>query len=101
MREYLDRELLLAEYDRRHEGPPGGARKMIAEFPAANFTDEKEVSRARWINDGNKHTCSACGFTYYSNGKKLFRYCPECGLPMGQCSWCGSRSDEKKQEAKI
>jgi len=29
----IEREKLLAEYDRAHVGPPGGARKLIEEAP--------------------------------------------------------------------
>lgn len=29
----VSRQYLLAEYDRQHEGPPGGARKIIEEAP--------------------------------------------------------------------
>lgn len=30
----VDREKLIAEYDRQHVGPPGGARKIMAEAKA-------------------------------------------------------------------
>ena len=30
----VSRQYLLAEYDRQHKGPPGGARKIIEEAPA-------------------------------------------------------------------
>lgn len=43
-KDYISREYLLAEYDRQHKGPPGGARKIIAEAPAA---DVVEVVRCR------------------------------------------------------
>lgn len=33
--DYISRQWLLNEYDKRHKGPPGGARKMIEEAPAA------------------------------------------------------------------
>lgn len=33
--EYVNRQYLLAEYDRQHQGPPGGARKIIEDAPAA------------------------------------------------------------------
>lgn len=35
MDDHVSRQWLLDEYDRRHEGPPGGARKIIEEAPAA------------------------------------------------------------------
>lgn len=34
MSDYVSRQYLLNEYDRQHKGPPGGARKIIAEAPA-------------------------------------------------------------------
>ena len=87
---YIDADKLLAEYDRRHEGPPGKAREMIEEFPAA---DVVEVRHGRWIRtDGIAHgivsrvcSCSLCkrnagvsenGFWYLSD------YCPHCGAKM-------------------
>ena len=36
MSDYVSRQYLLDEYDRQHQGPPGGARKIIAEAPAAD-----------------------------------------------------------------
>ena len=34
--DYISREEILAEYDRQHKGPSGGARKMIETWPAAD-----------------------------------------------------------------
>ena len=34
--EYVNRQWLIEEYHRRHQGPPGGALKMIKEAPAAD-----------------------------------------------------------------
>lgn len=34
--EFVSRQWLIDEYHRRHEGPPGGALKMIEEAPAAD-----------------------------------------------------------------
>ena len=36
MAEYIEREALLAEYDRVHIGAAGGARKLIEDAPAAD-----------------------------------------------------------------
>lgn len=47
----VSRSYLLAEYDRQHQGPPGGARKIIEEAPSAqqwtpcesrHYPDEEE-----------------------------------------------------------
>lgn len=43
-KEYIEREALLAEYDRVHVGAAGGARKLIESFPAA---DVVQVVRCR------------------------------------------------------
>ena len=34
MDDLISRAYVLAEYDRQHKGPPGGARKIIEEAPA-------------------------------------------------------------------
>ena len=34
--EYISRAGIIAEYDRQHQGPPGGARKIMETFPAAD-----------------------------------------------------------------
>lgn len=36
MPEYIEREALIAEYDRVHEGPAGGARQLMVDAPAVN-----------------------------------------------------------------
>ena len=35
MDDLIGRSWLLSEYDKRHKGPPGGARKLIEEAPSA------------------------------------------------------------------
>ena len=35
MDDLISRSWLLSEYDKRHKGPPGGARKLIEEAPSA------------------------------------------------------------------
>ena len=35
MDDLISRTWLLSEYDKRHKGPPGGARKLIEEAPSA------------------------------------------------------------------
>lgn len=39
MPEYIEREALIAEYDRVHKGPAGGARKLMVEAPAADVVE--------------------------------------------------------------
>ena len=60
-KEYIERNALIAEYDRVHIGPPGGARKLMEEAPTA---DVAEVKHGKW--EQNKqweydYNCSICG----------------------------------------
>lgn len=94
MAEYIEREALLAEYDRLHTGEPGRARKLIAEAPAADVVEVKsgyhvgdvciygfghetksnfdhirsmtEDEMAEWIINGV--SSDACDFCEYNNG---------------------------------
>lgn len=34
--DYISRAGIIAEYDRQHQGPPGGARKIMETFPSAD-----------------------------------------------------------------
>ena len=36
MPDLISREYVLTEYDRQHQGPPGGARKIMEEAPAVD-----------------------------------------------------------------
>lgn len=36
MDDLISRAYVLAEYDRQHQGPPGGARKIMEEAPAVD-----------------------------------------------------------------
>lgn len=42
---YIDREKLIAEYDRVHKGPPGGARKLMVDALA------EDVIPVKWIQE--------------------------------------------------
>ena len=82
--DYVSRDYLLGEYDRQHQGPPGGARKIIAEAPAA---DVVEVRHECWIEDGyygEPCVCSYCGEPCKDTvmGKPRWHYCPNCGAKM-------------------
>ena len=83
MAEYIEREALLAAYDKAHRGPAGRARKLIKEAPAA---DVVPVVHGRWIHKGqrihlgvNWWACSVCGD---ESGAQWMRYCPNCGARM-------------------
>lgn len=89
MPEYVEREALLAAYDKAHKGPPGRARKLIAEAPAA---DVAPVVHGRWIRyheadlgwDEYGYRCSECKMEiedkdFWDMFKKR---CPNCGVRM-------------------
>lgn len=93
MAEYIEREALIAEYDRVHKGPPGGARKLMVDAPAA---DVVEVKRGCWIEtdyrtfDGFETVvhpnealkCSECCCCFRKELLWCKNYCPECGAKM-------------------
>jgi len=86
MKEYIEREALLSEYDRRHKGPPGEARKIIESFPAA---DVQPIKHGKWEahvitdEDGEEYIgcyeCSNCGLFV---GPVKVNYCLNCGSDM-------------------
>ena len=72
----IDRKKLIAEYDRVHIGPPGGARKLMEDAPTV---DAVEVVHGRWkiVDFAGSVQCSVCGeISDESN------YCPNCGAKM-------------------
>ena len=87
MARYIDVDKLIAEYDRVHIGPAGGARKLMEDAPTA---DVAEVKHGHWFlldecaNAGVY--CSECSKKvyreHYANQKIKSAYCPNCGAKM-------------------
>ena len=84
----ISRKALLAEYDRVHIGPPGGARKLIEDAPGV---EKGEVSHGEWaiiLDDScvEYAKCSVCGGEFYDPYEDTiditFNYCPNCGAKM-------------------
>lgn len=73
--EYISREEILAEYDRQHKGPAGGARKIMETWPAA---DVAPVRRGKWEDGYSVVFCSVCG----EQSEWRTPYCPMCGAKM-------------------
>lgn len=72
-KEYIEREALLAEYDRVHVGPPGGARKLIAKAPAA---DVVEVVRCGQCKHWKINPCNLYGgYCRYCDSAKIDHFC--------------------------
>ena len=82
----IDVNALIAEYDRVHIGPPGGARKLMEDAPTVEAV---EVVRGKWEDDHGDYVCSCCHtvFTdelvWISHGEgNEPNYCPNCGAKM-------------------
>lgn len=83
----IDADSLIAEYDRVHIGPAGGARKLMVDAPTV---DAVEVVYGHWCllddcaNEGVY--CSVCHKKVYraeyANQKIKSNYCPNCGAKM-------------------
>lgn len=52
MNDLISRKALIAEYDRVHVGPPGGARKLMEDAPAV---DAVEVIRCKYCLHKRKY----------------------------------------------
>lgn len=82
-----DLDALIAEYDRVHIGPPGGARKLMEEAPTID--PEELRPKGRWVRvDHYPPYCSNCegiapkdceGEGFYDSD-----YCPSCGAKMDE-----------------
>lgn len=60
MKEYIDREALIAEYDRVHQGPAGGARKLMVDAPAADVVEVVRcIDCVYWDGRGWDGRCEA------------------------------------------
>ena len=50
-KEYIERNALIAEYDRVHIGPAGGARKLMVDAPAADVVSRSVFEQVKWERD--------------------------------------------------
>ena len=84
MNDLISRKALIAEYDRVHIGPPGGARKLMEDAPAV---DAVPVVHGQWERHyydsgeqiGDEWYCSECSMC---NDRRRTWYCPNCGAKM-------------------
>lgn len=84
MDELISRKALIAEYDRAHVGPPGGARALIQNAPAVGAVP---VVHGRWeVYMWSKELmCSECKATIWNEDALLgLNYCPNCGAKMDE-----------------
>ncbi len=93
----IDKDALLAEYDRVHVGEPGNARKLIENAPTV-----EERKTGKWV--GVKEYCDHLneeaeregkGNRYMPSGMNISVYCNKCWKPNDRrttyCPNCGKR----------
>lgn len=120
MDEYISRAGIIAEYDRQHQGPPGGARKIMETFPAADVVSRDVFNRMLSENDdmramlaqiGKKPGDSMDDVRRAKHGKWIYdcertmddgwtykqRHCSKCGYQTVECDnfcqHCGAIMD--------
>ena len=80
-KDLISRSALLAEYDRVHVGPPGGARKLIQDAPAVETVP---VRHGMWEEIRNPYGTLE-GWIHRDCGRETKikdMYCPNCGAKM-------------------
>ena len=94
MAEYIEREALIAEYDRVHEGPAGGARKLMVDAPAVDVVEVKHGENITKKHPVDEFICSECGLIMRDltevrieedNEDECYfefevKFCPNCGV---------------------
>ena len=70
----INREALIAEYDRVHIGEPGKARKLIEDAPTI---EPERTGKWTYVTDGyvDYFKCDRCGKPVFADTP----YCPNCG----------------------
>lgn len=76
-KELIYREDLIAEYDRVHKGPAGGARKLMVDAPAVDAVEIVRCKACRYFdviidcctNELAIHSCHADDFCSYGERK--------------------------------
>ena len=63
MNDLISRKALIAEYDRVHIGPPGGARKLMEDAPAVDVVVHgywDDSGRYQFVGGKKAIVCSNC-----------------------------------------
>lgn len=87
MADLISREYVLAEYDRQHKGPPGGARKIIETAPAIDAEPLVRCKDCRFAKIENNY-----GFDEVTCFNEPF--VPRCPVPL---DWFCADGESKKQ----
>lgn len=88
MAEYIEREVLIAKYDRVHKGPTGGARKLMVDAPACDVVEVRH-DEWKWGYQNGQYGiwCTNCGAGWVDSENAEWiahehDYCPKCGAKM-------------------
>ena len=88
MARYIDADKLIAEYDRVHIGPLGGARKLMVEAPTEDVVEVKH-GEWKWGYSCGQYGiwCTNCGAGWVNSENAEWIasehiYCPKCGAEM-------------------
>ena len=85
MADYIDRDAVCYQLEKQAtvDGQPRAirrARRIVAEFPAADVVERKRGEWAR-MNELD-YRCSVCNKRTFINRYPLYAYCPNCGADM-------------------
>lgn len=90
----IDKDALIAEYDRVHVGEPGNARKLIENAPTIeqrktgkwiDYIGKDLGIENQWLRDDGKTVfvqCDQCKSLYVRNFMSDWHWCPRCGCKM-------------------
>lgn len=93
MADLIDRDALIAEYDRVHVGAPGGARKLMVDAPRVDANPARHGHWIQsWIDEDDwwygeppkECECSVCKEIVVHNYAHRWGYCPNCGAKMDE-----------------
>ena len=73
MARYIDADALIAEYDRVHVGPAGGARKLMVDAPTADVAPKSEVERLTVELDAMRGAANTYKMHYENARKEIER----------------------------
>ena len=81
----VNRKALIAEYDRVHIGPPGGARKLIEKAPTVEaipvvhgHLEYGKWEQGHWVKGNERCRCSVCHRDFAVDNLNIWHGCPQC-----------------------